>query len=89
MTTFKKFLAESLRDPKFKKAYDDLEVEFSLIKQVLDKRLEKGMSQKELAEKIGTKQASIARFEAGNHNPSLLFLKKLSKALGGKLEIKI
>ena len=77
-----------MKDPAFKKAYDDLELEFSIICQIMDKRLEKGISQKELAERMGTQQPSLARFESGNYNPSLKFLKKLSEALGTKLEIK-
>ena len=47
------------------------------------------MSQKQLAEKIGTKQSAIARLEGGNTNPSVAFLEKISKALGGKLQISI
>jgi predicted transcriptional regulator len=42
-----------------------------------------------LALKIGTKQPSIARFESGDYNPTISFLKKISKALDSKLEIKI
>jgi predicted transcriptional regulator len=47
------------------------------------------MSQKDLALKMGTKQPSIARFESGYYNPTVSFLKKISKALDSKLEIKI
>jgi len=80
---------ELLKDPEFKKAYDDLEVEYSIITQVIQKRLDKKMSQKQLAEKVGTKQSAIARLEGGNTNPSVAFLEKVSKALGGKLQISI
>jgi len=66
-----------------------LEVEYSIISQVIQKRLEKKMSQKQLAEKIGTKQSAIARLEGGNTNPSVAFLEKVSKALGSKLQISI
>ena len=52
-------------------------------------RMNNKMSQKDLAKKLGTKQPAIARFESGAYNPTLSFLKKLSTALGGKLEIKI
>lgn len=78
-----------MQDPEFKKGYDDLEVEFSIISQMLEKRLAKGMTQKQLAEKVGTKQSAIARLESGNSNPSVAFLGKISKALGGKLQISI
>jgi ribosome-binding protein aMBF1 (putative translation factor) len=80
---------ELLKDPEFKKEYDALEVEYSIITQVIQKRLDKKMSQKQLAEKIGTKQSAIARLEGGNTNPSVAFLEKVSKALGSKLQISI
>lgn len=84
---FEEFKKEALRDPEIKKAYDDLELEFSIITQMLEKRIAKGMSQKELAEKVGTKQSAIARLESGNSNPSVAFLEKVAKALDSKLRI--
>lgn len=90
MIDFEDFKREAFaKDPELKKAYDDLEVEYSIITQVIQKRLEKKMSQKQLAEKIGTKQSAIARLEGGNTNPSVAFLEKVSKALGSKLQISI
>ena len=80
---------EWLKDPKFRKSYDDLEPEYSIIRAILRKRIESKMSQKDLAKKLGTKQSAISRLESGNYNPTLSFLKKLSSTLGGKLEIKI
>ncbi len=86
---FNDSLKEALKDPEFKKAYDALEVEFSIIEQVIRKRLEKGLTQKQLAEKIGTKQSAIARLEGGTTNPSVAFLEKVAKALGSKLQVSI
>lgn len=87
--SFEKSLAEALKDPEWKKGYDALELEFSIIEQVIRKRLDKGLTQKQLAEKVGTKQSAIARLEGGNSNPSVAFLEKVSKALGGKLQISL
>lgn len=84
---FKKVLTKALRDPEFRKGYDALELEFSIIEQVIKRRLEKGLSQKQLAEKVGTKQSAISRLEGGNISPSVSFLEKVAKALGGKLQI--
>ena len=89
MTQWKDLKKELMQDPEFKKGYDALEVEFSIISQMLKKRLAKGMTQKQLAEKIGTKQSAIARLESGNSNPSVAFLEKISKGLGGKLQISL
>lgn len=84
---FEDVLKEALKDPEVKKGYDALELEFSIIEQIIRKRLKKGLSQKQLAEKIGTKQSAISRLEGGNTNPSIAFLEKIAKALGGKLQI--
>jgi len=89
MTEWKTLKKELMQDPEFKKGYDALELEFSIIEQVLEKRIAKGMSQKQLAEKMGTKQSAIARLEAGNSNPSVQFLEKVAKALDGKLRISL
>jgi len=89
MTNFNTIKKQALKNKSVKKAYDDFDLEFSIINQIIDKRLKKGMSQKDLALKMGTKQPSIARFESGYYNPTISFLKKISKALDSKLEIKI
>ncbi|OGE33911.1 transcriptional regulator [Candidatus Daviesbacteria bacterium RIFCSPLOWO2_02_FULL_41_8] len=86
---FEDVLKEALKNPEWKKGYDALELEFSIIEQVIRKRLEKGLTQKQLAEKIGTKQSAIARLEGGTTNPSVAFLEKVAKALGSKLQISI
>lgn len=82
-------LKKFLKNPKFKKAYDDLEPEYAIVRAILEKRIKSKMSQKDLAKKLGTKQSAISRLESGTYNPTLSFLKKLSATLGGKLEIKI
>ena len=81
--------AEWMKDPKFRKAYDDLEVEFTLHSLMIRQRIEKGMTQKKLAELAGTKQSSIARFESGRYNPTFAFVQKLASALGAKLKVEI
>ncbi|MBI3888675.1 helix-turn-helix transcriptional regulator [Candidatus Nomurabacteria bacterium] len=89
MTSFTDLHNKMMKDPAFKKAYDDLEPEFAIVRAMIKMRIKNKMSQKDLAKKLGTKQPAIARFESGAYNPTISFLKKLSTALGGKLEIKI
>lgn len=89
MTKFSDLHDKWMKDPKYRKAYEDWEPEFAIIQAVLRKRIASKMSQKDLAKKLGTKQSAISRLESGNYNPTLSFLKKLSTTLGGKLEIKI
>lgn len=81
---FESWEKEALKDPKFKAEYERQQPEFALIRA----RIEKGMTQEELAKKIGTKQSVISRFESGGANPSIAFLKRLAQALNSHLEIK-
>ena len=77
--------AQAMKDPAFKKAYDDLDFEFAIIGALINARAKRGMTQEKLAEKAGTKQSAIARFEAGRANPTLAFIQKLSDALDLKI----
>lgn len=76
-----------LRDPETKKAYDDLELKYAFIHKILDARIKAGITQSELAERAGTTQSAIARFESGAGNPTLSFIQKVSKALDVKVVI--
>ena len=58
-----------------------------MIKAMIRIRLQQGMTQKELAEKIKTKQANISRLETGRANPSVDFLQKIARALDRQLKI--
>lgn len=78
-----------LKDPAAKKAYDDLGPEFALISKIIEKRITEGLTQAELAKRIGTKQSAISRFERGDSNPSLQFMRKLAEGLGVKLKISV
>ena len=84
---FDDYLAEQLKDPEFKAGYDVLEPEFSLIKALMDARLEKGLTQKELAEMTGISQGDISRIERGTANPSIKTIQRLATALDKKVQI--
>jgi len=85
--TYRQLKRELLRDKKIQYAYEKLGPEFAVIEMIIKKRIEGGLSQKELAQKIGTKQSAISRFESGTYNPSLSFLQKVGEALNVKLKI--
>ncbi|KKU11686.1 MAG: Helix-turn-helix domain protein [Parcubacteria group bacterium GW2011_GWC2_45_7] len=89
MKSYAEVKKQLLKDSEVRKAYDELKVEFALIAAIIEKRIEKGLTQAALARKIGTKQSAIARLESGNYNPSLAFLEKVAKALGTKLEVSL
>lgn len=85
---FDDFLKESLKNPKIKAEYDRLQPEFTVIQAMIDARRNKRFTQKQLANKVGTKQSVISRLESGRANPTVAFLKKLADALNSHLEIK-
>ena len=86
---FKKVLKQALKDPKVKAEYDHLGPEYDIIEAIIRQRLKKGLTQKQLAQKMGTKQSALSRLESGNYNPSLAFLKKVATALNSQLHINL
>ncbi|HNV12487.1 MAG TPA: helix-turn-helix transcriptional regulator [bacterium] len=77
---------ELFKNKKFKKYYNnssDLSLEIS--ENIINARLKNGLTQKDLAELLKTKQSSISRLEKGLSLPSLSFLLKIAEALGMKL----
>lgn len=87
MTDFRKFVSEQLKDPDFKKEYDSLEPEFTIVQAIIDARKNSGMSQKELSEATGITQADISRLENGSANPSLRTLERLASGMGMRLKV--
>ena len=79
---------ELFKRSEVKKAYDNLEFEFQIIKALIEARSRRKMTQKELAQKIGVAQSALARFESGNVNPTLSFLKKVTSGLGLQLLVR-
>jgi len=76
-----------LRQPKYRKAYEALEEEFSLASALIDARNRAGLTQLELARKMGTTQPVVARLESGRVRPSMRTLERLAEATGSRLLI--
>ena len=76
-----------LQDPKVLKEYEALKPEFAIAEAVIRARLERSLSQKDLAILVGTKQSAISRLESGGSNPSIAFLKKIAESCNASLEI--
>ena len=83
--TFDEWQEEQKKDPKFIAESLALEAGY----QIARLRILSGLTQGELAERVGTRQPSIARLESGKRKPSLSFLEKIADALDAKVEIKI
>ena len=67
---------KKLKNPEFKKAYEELEVEYAIMDEMLRLRGEAGMSQSQLSAKTGITQPDISKLENGKANPSISTLKK-------------
>ena len=77
-----------LKDPDYKCEYEGLEEEFSLVASLIEARSRAGLTQEELAKRMNTTQAVIARLEGGTHMPSTRTLEKFAKATGSRLAVK-
>ena len=74
MSEFRELLNEQLKDPEFKKEWDDIQPEMDVIRAMIDARIAQNLTQKELADKVGMNQADISKLENGTRNPSLKLL---------------
>jgi transcriptional regulator with XRE-family HTH domain len=89
-STLKQFKARAFARPDVKQAYDALDDEFAFLDEVLKARVEAGLTQAEVAERVGTTQSAIARLEsaAPKHSPSIATLQRYAKALGYRVQIR-
>src|SRR5882672_7231003 len=90
-STLKQFKTRALSRPEVRKAYQALDDEFAFLDVVLKARAESGLTQAEVAERVGTTQSAIARLEsaAPKHSPSMATLQRYAKALGYRLEVRL
>jgi ribosome-binding protein aMBF1 (putative translation factor) len=79
--------AEWRKDADYRKAYAALEDEFALAAAMIKARAKAGLTQEQLARKMHTTQAVIARLESGRVKPSTRMLERLALATGTKLRI--
>lgn len=90
-SSLRQFKRRALSRPAVKEAYDAASEEFAFLDEVLRARAEAGLTQAEVAARIGTTQSAIARLESAEprHSPSIATLQKYAKALGYKVQVKL
>lgn len=76
-------------DPEVAKALEENELEYQVIREIIKARIEKNLTQKQLADLVGTQQSNISRLESGNYNPSLDFLDKIARALDKRIQLNL
>jgi len=93
MLTHKQLVKRMLRKPAVRAEFKDLEPEFVLLDHLLKARARAGLSQAEVARRMGTHAPAVARLEAslgsGGHSPSLSTLRKYAAAVGKKLVVRL
>jgi len=93
MKTHDEMVAVWMKDPEFKAEYDALEDEFALFDAVLAARKRAGLTQAEIAARMGTKAPAVARIESGGgskrHSPSIATLRRYAEAVGCRLKIEL
>ncbi len=89
MKNWKILRKELLADKEVAKAYRELKPKYALISQLIKARIKKGLTQEQLAKRVGTKQSAIARIESGDANISIASLEKITQALNSRLIIKV
>ena len=93
MMAHKAFVRKILKQPDVKAKYDVQAEEFALLDELLKARSQAGLTQAEVAARMGTKTPAVARLEAGGgsrrRSPSVATLRKYAQAVGCRLEIRL
>lgn len=87
-SSLRQFKTRAFNRPGVKAAYDALEHEFAFLDEVLTARAASGLTQAQVAERIGTTQSAVARLESGKAKPSIATLQRYADALGYRVEIR-
>jgi predicted transcriptional regulator len=89
MTKIAELKKRLMESPEFRAEYEKADVEFSVIEALVRARTEAGLTQTELARRVGTTQSAIARLEGGSVSPSLATLRRYAEATGTRLQVSL
>ena len=81
------FEKELFKRPGFKEAQEQTRLEYEIARALIKARIEKGLTQAEIAKRMHTKQSVISRVENAKTIPSLSFLKRLAQVLNASLQV--
>jgi transcriptional regulator with XRE-family HTH domain len=87
----KQFRSQALARPEVKREYDSIAEEFEFLDEILKARTSAGLTQADVAVRIGTTQSAVARLESpdSKHSPSIATLQRYASALGYKLQVRL
>ena len=83
----KEYKNKKLKDPKFTKAYEEIQPELIVIRAIVEARNSLNLTQKELSERTGIAQTEISKLENGTRNPSIKLLQRLADGMEMTLNI--
>lgn len=89
--SLKQFRSRALARPEVKREYDNIAEEFEFLDEILKARTSAGLTQADVAARIGTTQSAVARLESADskHSPSIATLQRYASALGYKLQVRL
>lgn len=80
--------ARAPKDPQaYREAYEQAVLSFDIAEIVYTLRTRARLTQKQLAQRVGTSQSAIARMESGGHKPNLAMVERLAQALGVRIRL--
>lgn len=85
----KEWLDEELKDPQFRRHYDEAALKWGVAMEIVEARQRAKMTQGQLAQRIGDRQQNVSRIESGEQNVTVGTLGKIAQAVGGRLVVKI
>ena len=89
MKTLKVIKAELLANAATRAEFDAQAPEFETARELVAARAHAGLSQAQVAERMGTTQSTVARLESGKHPPSLRTVQRYAQAVGGRAVVRI
>lgn len=89
MKTLKTLKAQLLADSSIRAAYDAQAEEFALARELIAARTQAGLTQADVAERMGTTQSTVARLEGGKAVPSMRSLQRYAQAVGCRAVVRL
>ena len=85
--TLKEYKENRMKNLGFAQAYEDVQPEMAVIRAIIDARISRNMTQKELSKRTGIAQTEISKLENGTRNPSIKLLQRLAAGMGMVLSV--
>ena len=89
MTSLANLREEILADPQAQAEYERLGPIVAVVGEMVDARQSAGLTQAELARRMGTSQSVVARLENARHMPTFDLMSRYAQALDRRIEVRL